>query len=323
MRIEIDVGAANDPGAHSWLDRILHKIEDGWHFWDTRREPDPEVLKDTSWLRDVGRQGIRVHEMLDASIQRDAWSSTNSTLHGRRVRVSMNPVRADELGPEDATRLAEEPLVILVENRDSDGAFLERVMRELDKPLDRYWSKPGGPIRLDSVGGTGQMPDEVDRRVQRVPYRPRLVVIGESDREGPNDNASVAARILQRRCVAVGVPCWILAKREAENYLPGILLAERPDAGADHARRLEAWDRLNDDQKDFFDMKNGLSQSPSACEEALFDGIAPMDRTILSNGFGPNVHECWNIWKVQAESELRTRGKDDLEYGIDLIRGEV
>ena len=235
----------------------------------------------------------------------------------------MNPVGADELSPDDATRLAEEPMVILVENRDSDGAFLKRVVRELDKPLDRYWSKPGEPIRLDSVGGVGQMPDEVERRVQRVPYRPRLVAISDSDRKGPGDNASVAARSLQRKCEELGVPCWILAKREAENYLPPILLDQRQDAGADHARRVEAWGRLDDDQKNFFDMKNGLSQSLPDIEEALFDELTLADRNLLSDGFGPNVYECWNVWNVQAESELRARGQDDLEHGIALIRGEV
>ncbi|WP_238314847.1 hypothetical protein, partial [Methylobacterium crusticola] len=77
----------------------------------------------------------------------------------------------------------------------------------LDKPLDRYWNKPGVPIRLDSVGGVGQMPDEVESRVQRVPCRPRLVAISDSDRKGPGEDASVAARKLQRKCEELGVPC--------------------------------------------------------------------------------------------------------------------
>ena len=320
MGIAIDVGTANNPDALQWLDRVLTKFEDGWHVWDTDREPDPEVFKATSWLRDVGRQGRRVSEMFIASIQRSAWTSTP---HVRRVRVTMHPDRADELRPEDAARLAEEPLVILVENRNSDGAFLERVVQELDKQLHGHWRRPGKPIRLDSVGGLGQMPEEVERRVQRERYRPRLVAIGDSDRDGPDDNDSDAARNLRRTCRNLGVPCWILAKREAENYLPRILLSERKNAGADHARRVEAWDRLDDDQKNFFDMKNGLSKSPSAFEAALFGGLPRAARAILSNGFGPNVYECWNVWEVRAESELRARGQGDLERGIDLIRGEV
>lgn len=320
MRIEIDVSAANDPDAHGRLDRILHKIEDGWHVWDTAREPDIEALEASSWVRDQGRQGRRVREMLVQSVRREAWGSA---LHGRCVRVTMQPNGLGELIPEDAARLAEEALVILVENRNSDGAFLERVVKELDKPLSGYWKRTGEPVRLDSLGGKGEMPDEVERRTRGRRYRPRLVAIIDSDRKGPNDNASDDARKLQRTCERRGVPCWIYAKREAENYLPRILLAERQDAGADHAHRVEAWDRLSDDQKNFFDMKHGLPREPTAGEEELFEGLSPPDKDVLSDGFGPNVDECWNVWNVQAVNELRARGQGDLEHGIALIRREV
>ena len=324
MRIEIDVSATNEPDAHGSLDRILHKIEDGWHVWDTAREPDVEAIRASTWVRDQGRQGKRVREMLERSIRREAWGSAP---HGRRVRVTMQPDGQGELNPEDAARLSEEPLVILVENRNSDGAFVKRVVIELDKQLHGYWKSPGEPVRIDSVGGKGQMPDEVKRRTEGGRYRPRLVAIIDSDRKGPNDNASRDARKLQRTCekegVDVPVPCWVHAKREAENYLPRVLLAERPDAGADHARRVEAWDRLTDDQKNFFDMKHGLRGEPSAVEEDLFDGLSRRDKDILSNGFGPNVYECWDVWRGQAKHELRARGQGDLERGVAMIRGEV
>ena len=66
MRIEIDVSATNEPNSHGPLDRILHKIEDGWHVWDTAREPDIDAIRASTWVRDKGRQGMRVREMLDA-----------------------------------------------------------------------------------------------------------------------------------------------------------------------------------------------------------------------------------------------------------------
>ena len=320
MRIEIDVSAANDPDAHRWLDQILYKVDDAWHVWDTTCEPDPEVFKATAWFRDDGRQGERVHELFVASVQRDAWTSR---LHGRRVRVTMHPDGSDELNPEDALHLAEEPLVILVENRNSDGAFLRRVVTELDKSLSKFWRRRGEPIRLDSVGGKGEMPDEVERRIQAVPYRPRLVAVIDSDCKFPNDSASHDARKLQRVCNMRNIPCWVLAKREAENYLPRTLLAERENAGADHSRRVAAWNGLSGDQKNFFDMKNGLSTAPCAAEIELFDGLSDADRTTLSHGFGSRVFECWSVWKVQAKSELIARGEGDLEHGNDLIRGEV
>ena len=319
MRIEIDFSAANDPDAHRWLDRILYRIEDGWHVWDTASQPDPNAIEATTWIRDRGPQGDRARQMLVESITRGAWTFAP---HRRRVRVTARPNGVDELKPEDAVRLADEPLVILVENRDSDGVFVKRVVTELDRSLHKLWHRPGEPVQLDSLGGGGQMPEEVERRTRGKPYRPRLVAIIDSDRKGPNDTDSAAARALRCQCERLGVSCWVLAKREAENYLPRILLGERQ--GADHDQLVEAWDRLNDDQKNFFDMKDGLPEAPSAIEQALFDGLPLADRTVLSRGFGPNVYMCWTRWwKVQAKTELLARGQGDLEHGIDLIRGEV
>lgn len=320
MRIEIDPSAANDPDAHQWLDRILHKIEDGWHVWNIADQPDSDEMEATRWIHDPGRQGDRVREMLVASVQRSAWTLAP---HGRSVRVTAHPCTPDELTPEDALRLAEEPLCILVENRFSDGPFVKRIVEELDESLRILWNRPGEPIRIDSVGGKGQMRQEVEHRRSGQPYRPRLVAIVDSDRESPDDDSSLDARRLRRACEKRGLPCWILAKREAENYLPRILLLARKDTGEDHKRRVDAWDRLNDDQKNFFNMKCGLPSAPSQVEQELFDGLSPADRSILSQGFGKKVHDCWTLENVSAKAELVRRGQGDLERGLELIRREV
>ena len=322
MRIVIDVSAADDPGAHEWLDRTLYRIVDGWHVWDLTDTPDLRALQATAWIDGRGALGDLARELLDRSTRRRAWTPV---LHGRRVRVTTHPTAADDLSPEEAFRLADEPLVILVENRESDGPFVERVVKELDKRrLGKLWERGGAPIRFDSVGGAGQMRQEIEKRASGLPYRPRLVAVIDSDRKGPGSTESRSARRLRKTCESHGLPCWVLAKREAENYLPRVLLDARPDAGAEHRSRLEAWDRLNDDQKDFFDMKRGLPEAPSAIEEALFDGLSDANREILATGFGPSVHECWNLWHVRGvENELRTRGRGDLEHGIELIRQEL
>lgn len=321
MRIVIDISAAESPGAHSWLDRILHRIEDGWHVWDLTDTSDAEAIQATPWGRDPGRQGGRLRELLVAATRRSAWTLEP---HTRRLRVTALPAAPDELAPEPASRLADEPLVILVENRDSDGAFVARIVTELDKSLHGVWRREGESIRFDSVGGKGQMPQEVEKRAGAVPYRPRLVAVIDSDRKGPGDAPSENAQRLRNTCEAHGLPCWVLAKREAENYLPRVLLGARPNAGAGHQWRLEAWDKLNDDQKDFFDMRRGLPEAPSQIERDLFDDLPGSDREILTEGFGPNVHECWNVWSVrEVRNELRTRGRGDLERGIELIRREL
>ena len=240
------------------------------------------------------------------------------------MRVTPRPDGTDELAPEQACRLADEPLVILVENRSSDGPFVERVVKELDKPLRALWGRDGEPIRFDSPGGAGEMQRVVEARTGRVRYRPRLVVVIDSDRKWPGDTESHTARNLFRACEERGLPCWVLAKREAENYLPRVLLGAKPNAGDGHGRLLEAWDRLDDDQKDFFDMKRGLPDDPSEVERELFDGLSDADREVLAEGFGPKVHECWSQWHVRGvRDELLARGRVDLERGVELIRKEL
>ena len=318
MRITIDISVANDPDAHRWLDRIVHRIEDGWHVWDLTDTPDADAIAATTWVSDRGRQGTRLHELLVASTSRSAWTLAP---HTRYVRVTAHPTAEHELAPERASRLADEPLVILVENRDSDGAFVARVVTELDRSLHGVWGREGEPIRFDSVGGIDQMPQEVERRTRAVPYRPRLVAVSDSDRKGPGDSESGKAQRLRETCDRHDLPCWVLAKREAENYLPQVLLAARPNTDQ---RRVEAWGRLDDVQKDFFDMKDGLPEALSTIEEALFNDLSDADREILSTGFGRHVHECWNLWHVrEVRNELRTRGQSDLEHGIALIRQEL
>ena len=320
MRIVIDLRAANDPDAHRWLDRILNRIEDGWHVWDLS-EHEPGDLRATAWLRERGGQRDRVRELLVRSVQRGAW---NPSPHGRRVRVTPRPDGPDELAPKEACRLADEPLVILVENEFSDGPFVERVLKEFDTSLRALWERPGKPVRFDSPGGAGQMRRKVKTWQDRSPYRPRLVAVIDSDRKGPGETESQEARNLLRACEERGLPCWVLAKREAENYLPRVLLGAKPNVGDRHGRLLEAWDRLDDDQKDFFDVKRGLPDDPSEVERELFDGLSDVDREVLTEGFGPKVHECWNQWHVRGvKDELLARGRDDLERGVELIRKEL
>ena len=88
MRIVIDISAARDPDAHRWLDRILLRIEDGWHVWDLTETPDAETIEATPWASDLGRQGNRLRELLVAATQRSAWTLEP---HTRRLRVTALP----------------------------------------------------------------------------------------------------------------------------------------------------------------------------------------------------------------------------------------
>jgi len=333
MRIEIDLSAADDPKSHAWLDRILDKIQDCWHVWDIEAGGSAQRYLATSWMRDEGRQGRRVRQTLVASMKNRGWISH---LHGRRVRATLRPTGGHDMAPESVAQLAGKQLVILVENRFSDGAFIERVMTEVDKHLGKYWHLSDPPIHIDSVGGRGQMPREVKRRVEQFDYRPRLVVIADSDRrtvppdgETLPDFASDQARKIADACRQLNVSCWILRKRTAENYLPDVLLEKMPDATPRHAELLRTWAVLNDDQKDIFDMKRGLGKMKSPSEVDAFHCLTEDQRSVLKLGFGKDVYKCWNFLGGQATPDMkaalamRERGRGDLERGIALICREI
>jgi len=308
--------AAHDERAHDDLDRILYKVEDGWHLL---HGADLEDLVSTPWLRDQGRAGTKARELVQAAIQRSAYPTKP---HRRRIRVTPSPQQDGELTPKHAARLSEQPLVILVENRFDDGAFVRRIVAEFDRSFNKYLSTSTAPVTFDSVGGKGQMQREVEARCQQGP-RPRLVVVVDSDRRAPSDPPSPEATRLHGACSRRGIPCWVLAKREAENYLPKMLLDAHRNTGSEHRRRVDAWAKLNEDQKDFYDMKEGLSGGPTEAERALFDDLPSGQRATLGSGFGSKISQCWRHYPANARDELRVRGRGDLELGLEFIRQEI
>lgn len=318
MRIAIDERAADEPEALHWLNRILNRVEDGWHIWDVS---GLEQYQDSALFNDEGVVGRQARDLFHAAVSRSAWTS-DQALHGRRIRVTLAPIGNDDLAPKSASRLADEPLVILAENRESDGAFLSRVFQELNPKLWRWWSRDTSPGRFDSLGGKGQMKTEVQRKGRQFP-KPRLVVVVDSDRTAPAEEPSLEALRFKAACDANGFPCWILSKRESENYLPRELLEQRPDAGWEHRQRIDAWDRLSDDQKDFYDMKCGLKDHPGGAEEMLFGSLPASDRGLLAPGFGQNIGACWDRYHGQSKEAIRHRGRGDLERGLKMIMSEV
>ena len=198
-------------------------------------------------------------------------------------------------------------------------------MRELDNSLHALWESDGEPIRFDSMGGRGEMPRAVEGRTNGLPYRPRLVAIIDSDRKGPGDGESANARRLRQVCDEHGLPCWVLAKREAENYLPGVLLAARRDAGAECFRRVEG---LGETQRG----TEGLLRHEARPAGYALGGRGESVRTACRRPTGrlsPPVSErtCMNAgtcgMRERSGTNCGPAGGGDLEHGIELIRREL
>lgn len=320
MRIEIDPCAANESDAHRWLDRILHRIEDRWHLWDTTSHLDASAFEATTWIKDRGTRGDEVLELFRESSVREAW---DSGLHTKRIRVTTDPSNEYELNPEDAARFVSQPLCILVENEFSDGLFLKRIVDVLDESLSNHWNQSPKPIQIDSVGGISEMPKAIKQRSDQRSVRLRLLAIADSDKKHPSDQEGKGAQKLSEACDDHNIPCWILAKRAAENYLPSIILKKMKPNDQEYLLVVDAWERLSDDQKNFFNMKKGLPEDRDDDEYPLFKGVPEADYNVLRRGFGNRINECWRYADTEIESELCTRSQGDLEYGIELICKEV
>jgi len=193
MLIEIDTLITEDLPSYQWLDRILHKVSDGWHIWDTTNAMDVSDFGDTEWIG----ERVWVKELLQKSIERDTW---NSELHQRRIRVTSDPKNENEMRPEAAAKFAETPLYILVENRFSDGVFLKRIVKELHKDLLNYWMESVDAIKIDSVGGIGQMDRMVEEYAMGKSLRPRMVVIADSDKKSSNAIVRKTVKRLRETC---------------------------------------------------------------------------------------------------------------------------
>ena len=97
-------------------------------------------------------------------------------------------------------------------------------------------------------------------------------------------------------CEKENIACWILAKRAAENYLPSILLKQFKPYSQRYLTKVEIWEKLSDEQKDFYDMKNGLPENRDDVEYPLFQDVSNADYTILENGFHRSkLHQCWEL----------------------------
>lgn len=332
MRVVIESPVANDEAEHAWLVRIQHTFEDGWHLWSVDID-DLEKLSSSSWLKDPGHAGKSASEILRSSFTRSAYPSK---LHQKVVRISAEPQEYPlTFAPKAASHFLMQELTLLVEERESDGDFLKIVIRELgDDELKKHLFELERPAwRLDSRGGKSKMQDEI-KRASASPVLPRLMVLCDSDRCSPSSAETEDVRSLREACASAGVPCWILQKREMENYLPACLLEHRTKPGQPLTHVFAAWCRLDERQKDFLDLKEGLKTKKGRPidrdYEDMLSNLSTEDRAVLERGgFGSKVgSDLWGqAWKGKAQVtalDLQERDhKGELGRLLDELRKQL
>lgn len=322
MRVVIDIDVANDKASFRWLDVILHRFYDDWHFWAFDEISSAKEMLATAWLQDPGHTGEVARGALRKAVSRSLYPMK---LHGKKVRVciDIDPESTLEFLPEPAARFLDQELVILLENRKSDGDFLDAFVDTLGSgKLKEHWSRRPAPMLKDSLGGKGEIRQHVEQEVEDRKANsdppPRFFVLCDSDGHLPNEIADDANELL-KRCQDRGIPCRILRKKEAENYLPASLLTrQQSDEPEEMRKRLAAWSGLSDEQKDFFDVKLGLKKVSREARQQLFVDLGDQETIILETGFGKKVSSLWKQRPINPD-DLRQRAGSELDEILKLL----
>lgn len=270
MRFIVHTSALNgDDLVLSLIDRLIDRFADEVHRVDV---PDVDLLQESSWYQQARATRKKV---LMSSLAKPPRVATDD--RGPHVRVV--EVR-DGNSARLADRLAHTPLVILVEDRESDGLLLDIVVEELGWPELRMLWTNGKTVtpratRVETAGGKDAIPQRVARAVGEAAAeeRPhRLFVVCDSDTKWPADENQSAASV-REACVKQGVPHHILRKRCAENYIPDRVFEDMRDDPRNTSRvdRFNALLRRSQTQRDHFPFKDGLT--PAERTEAFRAGL--------------------------------------------------
>lgn len=205
----------DDPEAPSTLDRLIARADEAAHEVVLR---DADLLDESEWFRDARTKMrdrlLELRELARAS----AWTTTSARSASWPVTTLAEAERA--------LRMANSPVKVLVENRLRDGALLEVAVRLLaGETLRLLWIKPPAPVAIDVLhaGGSGDMPRFIEReaaQARQADLPLRLIVIADSDRNGPHQPPSKQATRIEQIAFQQGARPFILTKREGENYIP-------------------------------------------------------------------------------------------------------
>ncbi|WP_157174488.1 hypothetical protein [Thiocystis violascens] len=249
-------------------------------------------------------------------------------LHRKVWGVSLTD-SPETLAPNVAARLFTQPLCICVENRFTDGLFLDAILSvlapaELKVFLDGCAAKP---FRCDSGGGNGELPKIIESRVQEftatgLPLR--AIVFADSDARFPG-HISDDAKVIADLCEAHALLCLILSKRAIENYIPDEVLQGWATEPPSQAVRplVAAICRLTPAQRDHVPMKKKFpGQLDDSQEQALYDDIAPEDLALMQNHRLRNdLIDLLSTHRQHLTADaLRNRdGKGELDRLVDMI----
>ena len=293
MRFVLHGEALNGPDENlGHIDRLVDRVADELHRVEL---PDADQLQESRWYQ--GARRIR-QQLLTSAATAPVRRNRQHGLHAKSFEVR-SPTDV-----QTAQKLAHTPLTIVVEDEEADGSMLNVFIEELGSEEMRLLYRVGKAVSPRAIeyynaGGVGSMPARIERLVSKAceEKRPvRAFVVCDGDQRWPGDTAFETARDIasvRDVCARYGIAVHVLAKRNAENYLPDTVFEALRDRrwNDDERRPFDALLRRTREQRDHFPLRKGLKpkQRQIAIEQGLYRDSEMADLQLLEASVLPSL----------------------------------
>jgi hypothetical protein len=321
MRVRFLTEVLESESAWNLLDGIVDVFIEERHLWDV---DDVEAIERSQWLAEEGRHTRRSLEALEKCVTQSAYSSLPHR-HRLSVTVALQTALPTKLSPEDARRCLTTAAAVIVEDGESDGAFIEAMLDawkhdELKEARKKGWWKI-----VHAGGGPAQIERRIRELCKEMVGMRRILVVADSDRLFPGHESS-QVRDLNELRVRYDVQTFILHKREMENYLPvGALQRRKQWEGT-----YRAFLNLTREQQDHYDMKKGFRDKTGQADllpeqVELFRHVSPRILHALCGGFGDHVWKLFDRARdvITRDAMRPTCGTepDEIDHLLQVIEG--
>ena len=191
----------------------------------------------------------------------------------------------------EAKRFFGQQYLVVLENSQNDSRFIEvlsEVFRKHGKRFRRHYEN--GWLDYGNAGGCTNIINFIEGKKKAFRALPkqnekylRCYVVIDSDKRFPDDSSDTRKRLITY-LEKNDVPYHILEKREMENYMPDEIIS-----GFEMDQTyFSAYLRLNEIQKDFFDLEKGFNVNRKTNlhpkVNSLYEEISEQDFDILKKG---------------------------------------
>ncbi|MEN8214988.1 MAG: hypothetical protein ABFS56_01130 [Pseudomonadota bacterium] len=323
MKVRFAKDVLDDQNSWRKLDGFVDLFDEGRHFWDV---DDIQLIEQSPWIQDnlshpIGQENL---EILQKSYTDGLYPNSENHRHSLSVCVSLQGnAEENNLTPEEAKRCLTTPAYVVVENAESDGAFLQTMMSAfkqqnlLDAHKNFWW-------RIESRGGA----TEINKNIQQIQDETigplRVFVLVDSDRLSPG-YVKPAIQKLEQYCIDKNIPYAVLEKREIENYIPVDLLQGLKNKNTIYRAFLE----LTQQQRDYYDMKYGFAKDKQNKaiireeQQALFKHVRQHILDKLCGGFGKNISHLFESKREQFSKDSIQRTCPDNPDELDNIFKQI